>query len=43
MTKMALEEAIDLAGLRIDIDVEVTGSRGQTRNGLDVGGECVSE
>jgi len=37
-----LEETIDLASLGINVDVEVAGSGGETRNGLDVGSECVS-
>jgi hypothetical protein len=38
-----LEETIDLASLGINVDVEVTGSSGETRNGLDVGSECISD
>jgi hypothetical protein len=37
-----LEETIDLASLGINVDVEVTGSGGKTRNSLDVGSECIS-
>jgi len=38
-----LEETINLASLGINVDVEVAGSSGETRNGLDVGSECVPE
>ena len=38
-----LEETIDLAGLGVNVDVEVAGSGGKTRNGLDVGSECISD
>jgi hypothetical protein len=38
-----LEETIDLAGLGINVDVEVTGSGRETRNGLDVGSESISD
>ena len=38
-----LEETIDLASLGIDVDVEVAGSGGETRDGLDVGSECISD
>lgn len=37
-----LEESIDLAGLGVDVDVEVARSGGETGDGLDVGGESVS-
>lgn len=36
-----LEQTVDLASLRVDIDVEVAGSGRQTRDGLDVGSEGV--
>jgi hypothetical protein len=38
-----LEETIDLASFGVNVDVEVTGSGGETRNGLDVGSECISD
>jgi len=38
-----LEETIDLAGLGVNVDVEVAGSGRETRNGLDVGSERISD
>jgi hypothetical protein len=38
-----LEETINLASLGINIDVEVAWGGGKTRDGLDVGSECISD
>lgn len=36
-----LKEAIDLASLEVDVDIEVSGGGGQTWYGLYVGSQCV--
>jgi hypothetical protein len=36
-----LEETINLASLGINIDVEVAGGSGETRDGLNIGSKCV--
>lgn len=42
MCAMSLEKTIDLAGLSIDVDVEISGSSGETGDGLNVGSECIA-
>lgn len=39
---MCLEKTVDLAGDSVNVDVEVAGSRGETRDCLDIGSKCVS-
>lgn len=36
-----LEETIDLTSLGVNIDVEIAGSSGKARDGLNVGSECI--
>jgi hypothetical protein len=43
LRETTLEETIDLAGLSVNVDVEVAGSGGETGDGLDVGSECISD
>lgn len=37
----ALEKTIDLAGLQVDVNVEIARSSGQTGNGLDVSSQSI--
>jgi hypothetical protein len=43
LRETTLEETIDLAGLGVNVDVEVAGSGGEAGDGLDVGSECISD